>query len=166
MIIVEEAFATIRVWSFKKINIDRSMYILFQRSSVMNSYISDHNKGRGRLRLEIGPPLKVLGDHLLPSIPTRWFRKTTNRTSLGGQYPTKSLIFQPTIWVRHTYPEPYACRRGMHAHSENLSDRCNFSRSTTLQAVPPLPEVALTVMWSENHRKSKILPVVDLFRDF
>ena len=123
-------------------------------------------KGRGRLRLEIGPPLKVLGDHLLPSIPTRWFRKTTNRTSLGGQYPTKSLIFQPTIWVRHTYPEPYACRRGMHAHSENLSDRCNFSRSTTLQAVPPLPEVALTVMWSENHRKSKILPVVDLFRDF
>ena len=54
----------------------------------------------------------------------------------------------------------------MHAHSGNLSDRCSFSRSTTLQAAPSLPEVALTVVWSENHRKSKILPVVDLFRDF
>ena len=54
----------------------------------------------------------------------------------------------------------------MHAHSGNLSDRCNFSRSTTLQAAPSLPEVVLTVVWSEKHRKSKILPVVDLFRDF
>ena len=54
----------------------------------------------------------------------------------------------------------------MHADSGNLSDWCSFSRSTTLQAAPSLPEVVLTVVWSENHRKSKILPVVDLFRDF
>ena len=54
----------------------------------------------------------------------------------------------------------------MHAPSENLSDLCSFSRSTTLQASPSLPEVAVTVVWSENHRKSMISPVVDLFRDF
>ena len=54
----------------------------------------------------------------------------------------------------------------MHLHSGNLSYRCNFSRSTTLLAAPSLPEVALTVVWSRNHRKSMILPVVDLFREF
>ena len=41
-----------------------------------------------------------------------------------------------------------------------------FHALQTLQAAPSLPEVALTVIWSVNHRKSKILPVVDLFRDF
>jgi hypothetical protein len=54
----------------------------------------------------------------------------------------------------------------MHAHSENLSELCIFSRSTILPAAPSLPEVALTVYWSENHRKSMILTVVDLFCDF
>ena len=53
--------------------------------------------------------------------------------------------------MRHTSPEPYACQRMMHAHSGNLSDRCSFSRSTTLPAELPLKKVGNRVISAQNH---------------
>ena len=120
------------------------------------SFIENNQKGRGRLRHEIGPPLKILGDDLPPSIPTRWFRKTTNRTSLGGRYLEKSLFSQTAIWVRYPSPKPYAFRRMMHAHSGNLSNLCNFSRSTTLLATPRWCKVAFRVVWGQYRPKPKV----------
>ena len=111
-----------------------------------NERIRDPSKRRGRLRHEIGPPLKVLGDDLPLSISTRWFRKTTTRTFLGRRYLEKSLFFRRQFESGTLLPNPYASQRMMHVHSGNLSDRCSFSRSTTLPATPRCFEVAFIVV--------------------
>ena len=128
------------------------------------------HKGRGRSRHEIGPPLRppsncsgmtchyqfqIADSEKQPFGPPSGVHTSRNHSFLSRQF--ESGIFPPN---------PYACRKIMHADSGNLPGRCSFSRSTTLPAAPSLPEVALTVILSENHRKSKIFSVVHLFQDF
>ena len=82
--------------------------------------------------------------------------------------PDKTALSSPkqhhVFWVRRTFPKPYRYPSMMLIHFENHLGWCSFSRSTTLLAASWSCEVALTVIRSENCRKSMIRVVLDLFR--